>query len=253
MTISTNGTCWYPDGVTIATYDSPCNDTAAAAGIATPCCNSQHLCMANGLCLNWAITSRGSCTDSAWGEGCTQYCQDENTSQGARMRVCDLDSDKSTFACGDSLSNCEQGVNTFSVTSYTLSVARETQLASLASAYGAAVVATTAGSSSTLALSSSGATASSSAASSSGDAFSSGEMAGVGVGVGVPLALACVALAWLWRREVGRSKGVRQMVEQQQMQQQQYQQQYQHAHYHQQQVPYHEIGTDGERAELPPK
>lgn len=73
MTISTNGTCWYPDGSTVTT-DVPCNTTAAANGDATACCGAEALCMANGLCYDWGILSRGSCTDSSWGEGCAQYC-----------------------------------------------------------------------------------------------------------------------------------------------------------------------------------
>ncbi|KAK8206156.1 hypothetical protein HDK77DRAFT_512969 [Phyllosticta capitalensis] len=258
MTISTNGTCWYPDGSTIAA-DTPCNDTAAAAGEATPCCNGASLCIANGLCLDSGITTRGSCTDSEWGDGCTQYCREELPAEGAPLRLCNLSLTGSTFACGFPLSNCDEGVNTFTVTSYTLSVARATQLASWASSYGAEVVATTSGVSGSSALPlATGSATGCAADAGSADRYSDGDMAGVGVGVGVPLLLAALAALWLWRREVGRSRkmgdvsagqygGAQQMAPQQLQQQQ-----YPHGHF-QQQVPYHEIGTDGERSELPPK
>ncbi|KAK8183542.1 uncharacterized protein BKA78DRAFT_45011 [Phyllosticta capitalensis] len=75
MTISTDGTCWYPDGKTIPD-DVPCNTTAGENGDATACCGKDALCMANGLCLNWGILSRGSCTDNSWGKGCPQVCKD---------------------------------------------------------------------------------------------------------------------------------------------------------------------------------
>ncbi|KAK7614712.1 hypothetical protein BKA81DRAFT_405909 [Phyllosticta paracitricarpa] len=293
MTISTNGTCWYPDGT--LSEDVPCNSTAAAAGEATACCGSAALCMANGLCLDWGVTSRGSCTDKSWteGGGCTQYCVNDDTSGGSPLRVCTIaiDPSDSTFACGATLSNCDQGVNTFTLTSNTVMVARPTQLARLASAVGAEVVVTTGAASSavsgvcTLAVSAASSSASSAtgvASASGGDAsasgnglqgksatdgYSSGEMAGVGVGVGAPLLLALFAALWLWRREVRRGRKsiaaatgsvvayhdgdaavAAQAVQQQQQQQQQ---QFGHGHGHGHHV-YQEVGTDGERAELPP-
>lgn len=179
----------------------------------------------------------------------------ELPAEGAPLRLCNLSLTGSTFACGFPLSNCDEGVNTFTVTSYTLSMARATQLTSWASSYGAEVVATTSGVSGSSALP----LATSSATGCAADAgYSDGEMAGVGVGVGVPLLLAALAALWLWRREVGRSRkmgdvsagqygGAQQMAPRQLQQQQ-----YPHGHF-QQQVPYHEVGTDGERAELPPK
>ncbi|KAK8242632.1 hypothetical protein IWZ00DRAFT_556129 [Phyllosticta capitalensis] len=284
MTISTNGTCWYPDGSTVTT-DAPCNTTAAANGDATACCGAEALCMANGLCYDWGILSRGSCTDSSWGEGCAQYCTTRSPTTGERVLACsvvDGDITQNTFACDGT--NCSDSSDYFTVTSNSLVLARPTQLASLASVVGAEVVTTAITSTISSASSTGSATVAASATvtescpadqrEGADGAFSSGEMAGVGVGVGVPLLLAFLAALWLWRREVGRGRkgavngaGVQyadagvggghgqqqQMMNQPQMMMMQQQQQYQQMHYLQNQQTYQEIGTEGERIELPPR
>ncbi|KAK8206138.1 hypothetical protein IWZ01DRAFT_553165 [Phyllosticta capitalensis] len=269
MTISTDGTCWYPDRKTIPD-DVPCNTTAAENGDATACCGKDALCMANGLCLNWGILSRGSCTDNSWGKGCPQVCKDTKQSTGVRLLSCSVNSNditRDTWAC-DGDGGCDDPAATTTLTSNVLVLARPTQLASLAADVGAEVVTTKGAGASGTATAAATATGASCSADDGGGTYSSGDMAGVGLGVGVPLLLALLAAIWLWRREVRSArKGMRmdgvqwggvgggniQLMDQPQPMYAQ--QKVFHHDIHQQspQQVYQEIGTDGERAELPPK
>ncbi|KAK8227522.1 hypothetical protein HDK90DRAFT_62309 [Phyllosticta capitalensis] len=274
MTISTDGTCWYPDGETIPD-DVPCNTTAGENGDATACCGKDALCMANGLCLNWGILSRGSCTDNSWGKGCPQVCKDTKQSTGVRLLSCSVNSNditRDTWAC-DGNGGCDDpGAATTTLTSNVLVLARPTQLASLAADVGAEVVTTRGAGASGTATAAATATGASCSADDGGGTYSSGDMAGVGLGVGVPLLLALLAAIWLWRREARSArKGMRmdgvqwggggggsgggniQLMDQPQPMYAQ--QKVFHHDLHQQspQQVYQEIGTDGERAELPPK
>lgn len=66
-------TCYYPDK-TRALDHTPCSDDEQTA-----CCSSDHICMANGLCMNAGRVqpygfSRAACTDLEWGTGCPQVC-----------------------------------------------------------------------------------------------------------------------------------------------------------------------------------
>lgn len=65
--------CYFPDG-TKALDRVPCSDQSNTA-----CCGSDHICMANGLCLNSGSHqpfgfSRAACTDSNWGADCPHVC-----------------------------------------------------------------------------------------------------------------------------------------------------------------------------------
>ena len=64
--------CWYPDGLTQAQADVPCDPDAATSA----CCGPNGFCLSNGLCLVNGAVSRGSCTDKNWGQGCAQICAD---------------------------------------------------------------------------------------------------------------------------------------------------------------------------------
>ena len=61
--------CYYPDGIT-ESPDVPCNQSAVDAGGHTSCSGADALCLDNGLCFGYGIVSRGSCTDTSWGEEC---------------------------------------------------------------------------------------------------------------------------------------------------------------------------------------
>lgn len=68
-----NRPCYYPDG-TKALDHTPCSDDAN-----TTCCSSDHICMANGYCMNAGSHqpygfSRAACTSQNWGTGCPQRC-----------------------------------------------------------------------------------------------------------------------------------------------------------------------------------
>ena len=71
-------TCYYPD-TTVATGHIPCNATASnTSSDASACCNDSKngYCLANGLCWDDGILSRGSCTDKNWAApSCAQWCQ----------------------------------------------------------------------------------------------------------------------------------------------------------------------------------
>jgi hypothetical protein len=65
--------CYYPHG-NKALDHVPCSDEEQTA-----CCASDHICMANGLCLDAGSNqpygfSRAACTDIKWGAGCPQVC-----------------------------------------------------------------------------------------------------------------------------------------------------------------------------------
>ena len=71
-------TCYYPDK-SVAAKDSPCHSPSVGDG-ASACCNSNDICLNNGLCLaqgGGEVISRGSCTDKDWESlECPQYCSD---------------------------------------------------------------------------------------------------------------------------------------------------------------------------------
>lgn len=71
-------TCYYPDG-SKAFDHTPCSDNEQTA-----CCSSDHICMANGLCMNAGSKqpygfSRAACTDQNWGRGCPDVCIDSES------------------------------------------------------------------------------------------------------------------------------------------------------------------------------
>lgn len=66
-------TCYYPSK-DVAVDHTPCSDDEQAA-----CCSSDHICLANGLCVNVGRNqpygfSRAACTDRYWGPNCPQVC-----------------------------------------------------------------------------------------------------------------------------------------------------------------------------------
>lgn len=66
-------TCYYPSGFK-ALGHTPCSDDEHTA-----CCDNNHVCMTNGLCVNVGSNqpygfSRAACTDKSWGSSCPQEC-----------------------------------------------------------------------------------------------------------------------------------------------------------------------------------
>ncbi|KAE8352227.1 hypothetical protein BDV28DRAFT_5593 [Aspergillus coremiiformis] len=69
------GTCYYPDRVTVASADVPCFSGDAGS----PCCSKNAICLSNGYCMSIIQPfglSRGSCSDSQWSSasGCKDVC-----------------------------------------------------------------------------------------------------------------------------------------------------------------------------------
>ena len=68
--------CYYPDGITEALSDRPCNVLASGQG--STCCKAAAICLDNGLCYNQQSTGlmeRGTCTDKTWGSPhCPKIC-----------------------------------------------------------------------------------------------------------------------------------------------------------------------------------
>ncbi|KAK0659672.1 hypothetical protein DIS24_g3870 [Lasiodiplodia hormozganensis] len=209
-------TCYYPDGNTISD-DVPCDSSAEQSA----CCGSGATCMMNGLCLNYGLFSRGSCTDSSWeSDACPQQCTDYNPSEGAGIKLCTRASNgASIWTCGSQ--DCDTA-ETFKIT------ANFTPMVETATCDNT--------------------TSSNGTSSGSGGGFSSGQMAGVGAGIGVPLLLAFLVTLFLLLAEKRKRRNSMMdgQVQQHAM--------FEPMRHHQQPPPAWnnvELDTAGERQELP--
>ena len=216
-----NFQCYFPDGTT-TTPDIPCNQSAIDAGGHSPCCNELNMCLDNGLCFGGGVVSRGSCTDSSWGEDCPQYCKSSmwrslsmlNSSAKADISCLDptggnpmypCEPFSSTWACGFNNTDCQTGDGTFTMEGGNGFILRGNQVAALEGGSSSVAIlveptttltpATNDSASSPSGSTSSSATQSSSASASTtsaSQAFTAGDIAGAAVGVGVPLLLALI-------------------------------------------------------------
>ncbi|BCR90135.1 uncharacterized protein ACHE_60021A [Aspergillus chevalieri] len=99
-------TCYYPGG-NKALGHMPCSDEEQTA-----CCASDHICMANGLCIEAGSSqpygfSRAACTDRNWGAGCPQVCISTSDNQNAGCAIIPFhaNGDDSTYCCNAIVSN----------------------------------------------------------------------------------------------------------------------------------------------------
>ncbi|KAK5739931.1 hypothetical protein LTR17_005027 [Elasticomyces elasticus] len=112
--------CYYPDGITINTIDTPCNASAEHSA----CCDPNNWCIGNGLCFGAGTLSRASCTDQDWGDSCGQYCT-TTSNNGEWITAC---GPGGPFACGLNNSNCLDSTSTFNIDGGTNVLLRDFQL-----------------------------------------------------------------------------------------------------------------------------
>ena len=69
--MSSNASCFYPNGNPSLEDDIPCG-----TGFAVACCPLNWACEANGLCYlaNEDYYGRYTCTDKSWSPGCPEIC-----------------------------------------------------------------------------------------------------------------------------------------------------------------------------------
>ncbi|KAF2147129.1 uncharacterized protein K452DRAFT_293602 [Aplosporella prunicola CBS 121167] len=185
-------TCYYPDELTEAKADLPCDPMAEHSA----CCGAGAYCLGNGLCYDSGAVSRGSCTDQSWNDAaCPSNCKKVHPSTGNALRLCSIDS--RLFSCSD---DCN---STFGLSNDTLTF-RPSQAASIYNiAHAAGQVSVSADGSAVASNSSTSSLSSTSTGSGGGGSagYSAAAMAGLGAGLGVPLFLAFVTMLALWLRE----------------------------------------------------
>ncbi|KAK5112849.1 hypothetical protein LTR85_011076 [Meristemomyces frigidus] len=185
--------CYYPDGETLST-DIPCNTSASVSS----CCSSDAWCLDNGLCFGAGVTSRGSCTDKDWGDGCAQYCQSDNPSGGMPLQPCDPGT--MVFSCGANTTNCVDSVNTFVLAGGVDLILRGSMVAELQDGQSVALELSpsatlsaeqstnTSGAASTITVTAA-ANTTSSTTTNDANQYTAADVAGAAVGAGVPLLL----------------------------------------------------------------
>ena len=108
--------CYYPDSVTVATQDVPCNGGSSNS----VCCGPGYACLSNNVCMRtndsfdpstFGIYARSSCTDRNWlSAACPSFCLGSNDT-GEGMAKCE-NSDTDDYCCGEQPecnSNCDNG------------------------------------------------------------------------------------------------------------------------------------------------
>ncbi|KAH8425080.1 uncharacterized protein LDX57_002828 [Aspergillus melleus] len=179
--------CYNLDG-TQAKADVPCPD-----GETSNCCNTNDVCMSNGLCYlqgkRGLGLSRGSCTDRSWGAKCYSPCSNDNRNTGIPIINVGFNGNNSEYCCGavtwDGKAGCLHGGDSFQLP------------------FGRAIAGVAA-------LAEHGNSANGSSWNSrtkEPEPASSNHDVAIGVGVGVPLGvLALTAVAWaLWERRARQS------------------------------------------------
>ncbi|PLB47468.1 hypothetical protein P170DRAFT_361055 [Aspergillus steynii IBT 23096] len=90
--------CYNLDG-SQAKADVPCRQ-----GETSNCCNTNDVCMSNGLCYlqgkRGLGLSRGSCTDRSWGAKCYSPCSNDNRNTGIPIINVGFNGNKSEYCCG---------------------------------------------------------------------------------------------------------------------------------------------------------
>lgn len=116
-------TCYYPSK-DVAVDHTPCSDDEQAA-----CCSSDHICLANGLCVNVGRNqpygfSRAACTDRYWGPNCPQVCvgPSDPGNGGCAIITLRADGNNTTYCCNNIKSNgseavCENDEDPFTLSS----------------------------------------------------------------------------------------------------------------------------------------
>ncbi|KAL4865778.1 hypothetical protein BDV12DRAFT_145870 [Aspergillus spectabilis] len=124
-TSTTNSTepaiCYHLDG-SEASDHVPCG-----SGDVVNCCNSNDICMSNGLCYQQGdrgmVLSRGSCTDYGWGNRCYAPCADYHRDGDMAIVNVGFESDEPEYCCGavtvedegDDEVSCEYGGGPFHI------------------------------------------------------------------------------------------------------------------------------------------
>ena len=95
--------CYYPDGVSVAPQDVPCNGGSSNS----VCCGPGYACLSNKICkrnnetldnLSSQTYVRGSCTDKKWlSAGCPSFCL-ANRDGGEGMKKCE-NSNSDSYCC----------------------------------------------------------------------------------------------------------------------------------------------------------
>ncbi|KAL5333129.1 hypothetical protein BJX70DRAFT_381950 [Aspergillus crustosus] len=106
--------CYHLDG-SEASDHVPCG-----TGDVANCCNSNDICMSNGLCFQQGdrglVLSRGTCTDLGWGNRCFAPCANHHRDSDMAIVNVGFESDEPEYCCGavtagddDEEVSCEHG------------------------------------------------------------------------------------------------------------------------------------------------
>ncbi|EYE93381.1 uncharacterized protein EURHEDRAFT_434047, partial [Aspergillus ruber CBS 135680] len=117
-------TCFFPSGKK-ALGHTPCSDDEYTA-----CCDNNHVCMTNGLCVNVGSDqpygfSRAACTDKSWGSSCPQECvEKEDGKAGCAILTFEAGGNATTYCCNAITSKngsaaCANDEDPFTITSGT--------------------------------------------------------------------------------------------------------------------------------------
>ncbi|KKK21011.1 hypothetical protein ARAM_005091 [Aspergillus rambellii] len=117
-TTNSSTTCYNLDG-SQATGDVPCG-----SGTVVNCCNTNDICLSNGLCFlqgdRGMALSQGSCTDRNWSANCYAPCSRYTRQSRIPIIHVDYDDEDSKYCCGavlteDDRTSCKYGDGPFQI------------------------------------------------------------------------------------------------------------------------------------------